>query len=327
MKEALYWKQANGKILCLLCPQSCIIQEGCLGFCRVRKNIEQKLYSANYGLIASIGMDPIEKKPLYHFYPGTQILSCGSVGCNLRCAFCQNWSISQEVSIPVKKISPEQLIEIAKRSDSIGIAYTYNEPLVGFEFVLETAKLAKKQGLKNVLVTNGYINEDPLKEILGFIDAANIDIKAFDEEFYKKNCSGTLQPVLKTIKTMHRHCHIELTNLIIPTLNDSEEKINELVDWVAKLDRNIPLHFSSYFPSYKMELPDTNPEILKSARKIALKKLEYVYTGNITDPEGSTTFCPSCKKAVISRNGYIVKENNLKDGKCGFCGGKIDVVE
>jgi len=327
MKEAMYWQRHNGKAKCLLCPHGCIIAQGKRGSCQVRENRDGILYTLNYGRATSISMDPVEKKPLYHFHPGSTILSMGTIGCNFHCDFCQNWSISQNVDTPSEEITPEDAVKIAGRYGSYGICYTYNEPFIWFEFVLETARLAKKNSLKNVLVTNGFVNEQPLAEILPYIDAANIDLKAFDQEFYKKICRGRLEPVLKTIKTMYGKAHIELTNLVIPTLNDSPEKISALVDWVAGVGVDIPLHFSRYYPCYKMDIPPTPVSTLKIAREIALKKLKYVYIGNVWDPESDATYCPSCKKPVISRSGYNITAYRIRDGKCGYCGEKIDLVE
>jgi pyruvate formate lyase activating enzyme len=282
-KETLYYKALDANcVQCLLCPHQCRIKEGGAGFCGVRASEGGKLVSRNYGRVASLALDPIEKKPLYHFHPGELILSAGTLGCNLSCLFCQNWSISKAVSAPTQPMSSRKLVDEAKRLNSFGIAYTYNEPFVWFEFVLETAKLAKKEGLKNVLVTNGFVSPEPLKEVLSFIDAANIDIKSIRDEFYQKTCSGRVGPVLETIKTMVQACHVELTNLIIPTQNDSEEDLTDLVDWIQRhCGDAVPLHFSRYFPCYQMTLPPTPVETLHLAESIAKKKLKHVYLGNI----------------------------------------------
>ncbi len=283
MKEALYYdKTRDNGVHCRLCPQSCKIKEGGKGFCGVRVNQGGCLYTLNYGRAASLALDPIEKKPLYHFHPGEMILSAGTVGCNLSCLFCQNWSISKEVQTPTEPVTVEDLIVQARRLDSFGIAYTYNEPFVWFEFVLETAEAARQAGLKNVLVTNGFVNPEPLAELLPYIDAANIDIKSIRDEFYVKVCSGRVAPVLETIKAMAGRCHIELTNLLIPTLNDSPEDILDLVDWIAaNIGPNIPIHFSRYFPCYKMTVPPTPLKTLFEAQAIAEKKLKHVHLGNI----------------------------------------------
>ncbi len=282
-KEALYYETlSGGKVHCLLCPQSCHIDQDKLGICRVRKNIQGKFYTLIYGQTTSIALDPIEKKPLYHFHPKEYILSVGTKGCNFSCPFCQNWSISQDDSAPTQKVTSQQLIEEAKKQNSFGIAYTYNEPFIWYEFVLETAKLAKKEGLENVLVTNGYVNLKPLEEILPLIGAMNIDLKSIDDAFYRKVCKAKLNPVLEVIKRSHQSCHIELTNLIIPTLNDSDEELEKLVNWIYdNLGQDVPLHFSRYFPSYKLNLLPTPIDTLKKAQNIAKKKLKFVYLGNI----------------------------------------------
>jgi pyruvate formate lyase activating enzyme len=327
MKEALYYEQHNGKVKCLLCPHYCIIEKDRTGICGVRKNTDNKLFTLNYNRATSVSMDPIEKKPLYHFHPGSMILSIGTAGCNLSCGFCQNFSISQDSNIPTQKITSGQAVEIAKKQNSFAIAYTYNEPFIWYEFVLEAAKLAKENGIRNVLVTNGFVDPQPLKEILPYIDAANIDLKAIDDGFYKKICGGRLEPVLNTIKAMYGRAHIELTNLVIPTLNDSEEKIKALADWVAGVGADIPLHFSRYFPCYKMDIPPTPESTLKNARQIAMKKLKYVYIGNTADEEADTTYCHKCKKAIILRSGYSITGYKIKEGKCEYCGAKADVIE
>ncbi len=282
MKEALYYeKLSQGRVHCHLCPYECQIPPGGKGACRVRQNKDGALYSLVYGKTSSIALDPIEKKPLYHYHPGEKILSLGTRGCNLHCDFCQNWHISQEVDGSMENITCEEVVERAKALGSFGIAYTYNEPFIWYEFVLDTAKLAKAKGLKNVLVTNGFVNRGPLEGILPYTDAMNIDLKAFDEDFYIKVCKGRLKPVLDVIKMSAKACHVELTNLIIPTLNDSEVTIRKMVDWIYEnLGPEVPLHLSRYFPCYNMDLPPTPIETLKRAKRIAKEKLKYVYIGN-----------------------------------------------
>jgi len=282
-KEALFYERLEDKkIKCVLCPQSCQISEGKTGFCHTRQNIDGKLYSLNYGQITSIALDPIEKKPLYHYRPRESILSIGTKGCNLKCGFCQNWSISQDIDTPTQRVTCEEIIKKARDCHSFGIAYTYNEPLIWYEFVLDTAKLAKKEGLKNVLVTNGFVNPEPLKDILPFIDAMNIDLKSIEDDFYKNVCKGSLAAVLETIKQVKQSCHIELTNLVIPTLNDSESNFQKLVNWIHdNLGKEVPLHFSRYFPCYKFDIPPTPLSTLQKAKEIAEKKLKYVYLGNL----------------------------------------------
>ena len=329
MKEAMFYKlidKDKGIIKCLLCPKECLIKKGQLGFCRSRKNIDNKLYSLIYSKVSSYGFDPIEKKPLYHFCPGTSILSLGTVGCSFSCSFCQNWTISQGTieNVSVEELSPEEAVRLALDNNSPGIAYTYSEPLIWYEYVLDTAKLAKKNNLKNILVTNGFINQEPLLKLLPFIDALNIDLKSFRNSFYQKYCQGSLAPVLRTIEIAKSYSHIEITNLIIPGLNDQEEEIKGLVNWVASQGENIPLHFSRYFPCYKMNIEATPISTLYKARDIAQKKLKYVYIGNIWDDEANTTYCGNCKRVLIKRTGYNIINLGLdKDGKCKFCGEKV----
>lgn len=282
MHEALYCEKIHGKrVHCHLCPYECLIPPGGKGACGVRQNIDGVLYSLVYGETTGMALDPIEKKPLYHFHPGEYILSLGTRSCNLHCDFCQNWHISQNLDAPTEKITSEEIVKRAKALHSFGIAYTYNEPFIWYEFVLDTAKLARINGLKNVLVTNGFVNKEPLEEMLPYIDAMNIDLKAFDEDFYVKICKGRLNPVLDVIKLSAKACHIELTNLIIPTLNDSEGSIRKMADWIySNLGSDIPLHLSGYYPCYKMDLPPTPIETLERAQRIAGEKLKYVYIGN-----------------------------------------------
>ena len=283
MKEALFYEaKDNSGVQCHLCPHNCLIAEGKLGLCGVRENQKGKLYSLIYEEITSVALDPIEKKPLYQFHSGESIFSIGTKGCNLSCRFCQNWAISKDLNTPTEKLTSEFIIERAKQLNSFGIAYTYNEPFIWYEFILDTAKLAREQGLKNILVTNGYVNLEPLKNILPFIDAMNIDLKSIEDKFYVNVCGGKLTPVLDVIKESSNHCHIELTNLIIPTLNDSEENLIKLVDWVyGNLGDSVPLHFSRYFPCYKLDIPPTPIATLKKARDIAKKKLKFVFLGNV----------------------------------------------
>ena len=283
MKEALYYeKLENSRVHCHLCPNECGISDGKRGNCGVRINRSGILYSEAYGKTTGLSLDPIEKKPLYHYHPGEKILSLGTKGCNLHCQFCQNWHISQEIDTPTQDITSKDIIERAKEYKSFGIAYTYNEPFIWYEFVLDTAKCASAAGLENVLVTNGYVNMEPLEEMLPLIGAMNIDLKSFNEDFYVKICHGRLKPVLEVIKRAARSCHIELTNLIIPTLNDSEDDIRKMVGWIYEnLGPDVPLHFSRYFPCYKMSLPPTPVGTLKTAEKIAKEKLKFVYLGNV----------------------------------------------
>jgi len=283
MKEALHYEKLEAKkVNCHLCPYECTIAPGRKGACGIRVNKDGILYSEVYGKTTGIALDPIEKKPLYRYHPGEYILSIGTKGCNFHCDFCQNWHISQALDAPTTDITSEEIIRKAKQAKSFGIAYTYNEPFIWYEFVFDTAKLAKKSGLENVLVTNGFVNLEPLEGMLPYIDAMNIDIKALDENFYIKICKGRLKPVLEVIKRSVKSCHVELTNLIIPTLNDSEEMIGKMVDWIYdNVGPEIPLHLSRYFPCYNMSIPPTPIETLETAGDIARKKLKYVYLGNV----------------------------------------------
>ncbi|MDD5746070.1 MAG: AmmeMemoRadiSam system radical SAM enzyme [Candidatus Omnitrophica bacterium] len=283
LKEALYYTPLKDRsVRCLLCPKYCVIADGRSGFCRARVNNGGKLYSLIYGKTTGMALDPIEKKPLYRFHPGEPILSLGTRGCNFGCLFCQNWHISQNSGAAVETVTAQQLVDEARRLGSFGIAYTYNEPFIGYEFMAETARLAKKNGLENVLVTNGYVNPEPLEEILPLIGAMNIDLKAMDDKFYSSICKGTLEPVLRTIERACKSCHVELTNLVIPTLNDSDDHFQKLTDWIFDhTGADTPLHFSRYFPGYEMDLPPTPARTLQRACAIARKKLNFVYVGNI----------------------------------------------
>jgi len=327
MKEALFWETAeDGRVKCFLCPHNCLISEGKSGFCRQRKNVKGKLYTLNYGKVSSYGVDPIEKKPLYHFYPGSFIFSLGTLGCNFRCRFCQNWQIAQVEDGPAVEITPERTVELARSFEgNIGIAYTYSEPLIWYEYVLETARLAKEKGLKNVLVTNGFVNEKPLKDLLPYIDAMNIDVKGFTREFYKEYIKGDLSPVIETVERASKECHVEITTLLIPGLNDSEEDIRALSRWLGSFKGDIPLHLTRYFPNYKMDIPPTPVETMKEAREIAAAELNYVYLGNIRS-EGNNTYCPRCRTLLIERTGTVKFQGLLQNGKCSNCGREINIV-
>lgn len=297
LSEAMYYdKLEEGKVRCLLCPHGCIIRPGHTGICGVRYNREGTLVAESYGQIMALALDPIEKKPLARFYPGSFILSCGSYGCNFRCSFCQNHAISmyrirdaysgsdvtgrRPVHIPPENLA-EKALELAADSN-IGVAYTYNEPFISYEYVYDCSRLVHENGLKNVLVTNGYVSPKPLKELLPYIDAMNIDLKSFRDDFYRKICGGCLEPVKSTIETAAGLCHVEITTLIIPGLNDSAEEMEELSSWLSSVSPEIPLHITRFFPNYKMQdRPPTPPETIYSLVRIARKHLKYVYTGNI----------------------------------------------
>lgn len=282
----------------------------------------------NYGKIIASHTDPIEKKPLYHFYPGSHVFSISTLGCNFSCDHCQNPDISQNWrAISGVEKEPEEISQIALRNKAQGIAYTYTEPTIFFEYAYDCAKIAKKQKLFNIFVTNGYMSDECIKKMKGVINASNVDLKAFNEKFYNNICGGIeLGGVLKSIKALHKIQHIELTTLLIPGLNDSKDEIIALSKWVKKLDKNIPLHFNAYFPANRMTIHLTSEETVIKAREIALEEgLNYVYTGNIKYSEGSNTFCPKCKNAVVKRFGNYT-ENYLKNEKCQECGNKINII-
>ncbi|HEB12379.1 MAG TPA: AmmeMemoRadiSam system radical SAM enzyme [Actinobacteria bacterium] len=301
MRTAEYYQKLdNGKVRCRLCPHDCLIYPNHVGICFVRQNQDGSLVPLTYGRVSSLQLDPIEKKPLYFFHPGTQILSIGSIGCNLTCFFCQNWQIAQPKDLIKKELLPSDPIEVVKRAtqplavddlvdlakkeadnNSIGVAFTYNEPFIWFEYLLDATRALKKRGLKNVLVTNGFVNEEPLRDLLPSIDAMNIDIKGLSESFYRK-VGGRLSPVLRTAEMARESCHIEITNLLIPGLNTDEKSIHDLVDWIAdKLGQDTPLHLSRYFPARRLQTRPTSLAELDLAKKIALKRLKSVQIGNV----------------------------------------------
>lgn len=327
-QESLYYQVlTDGNVLCTLCPQACRLAEGKRGQCRSRVARGKKLYTANYGRVSAIALDPIEKKPLYHFYPGSLILSVGTVGCNLHCQFCQNWRIAQDEA-ETEAVTPEALIALAvraKEQGNIGLAYTYSEPVVWFEYILDTARLARQQGLKNVLVTNGYLNPEPLEELLPYLDGVNLDLKGPDR-FYRQYCGGRLAPVMKTAAQLVGRVHLEVTNLLIPGENDDPDTISHLVAFLADLDRKIPLHFSRYFPQYRLDIPPTPPSTLEQAYRLAREKLAYVYIGNLGDSRYSVTHCPRCGAALVERSAYQVKIDGIKDRHCVACGKEVDLI-
>ena len=326
MREARYYERLDdGRVRCALCPVGCVVAEGELGKCFRGKNVGGMFHSVNYGRLASLAVDPIEKKPLYHFHPGSKILSTGPNGCNLDCRFCQNWEISQ-AEVATREMAPEELAQLSRHRGSIGIAYTYTEPLIWFEYLMDCGERVRASGGFNVLVTNGYINEEPLRELLPIVDAMNIDLKAMDEEYYRKVCRGGLKPVLRTIRLAKESgVHVELTNLVVPSLNDSDEQIDRLVSWIADLDENTPVHFSAYFPRYRMDLPATSVERLQHIYGRARKQLSYVYIGNAYVEGAGNTHCPVCGNVLISRKGYSTKISGLRGHVCKECGTPTNV--
>ncbi len=335
MKEAmLYHSLKDGKVQCILCNHRCIISSSKKGICGVRENQEGKLYTLVYGRAISLNVDPIEKKPLFHLFPGSTSFSIATVGCNFRCLQCQNHEISQmprdlEGRIEGSDISPSKIISLTRQYQCRSISYTYTEPTIYFEYAYETARQAHQEGIKNIFVTNGYMTEDALKTIQPYLDAANVDLKSFREKFYREVCGATLKPILENLKRMKEMgIWVEITTLVIPTLNDSNEEFEEIAQFILSLGAEVPWHLSAFYPTYKMlNPPRTSPSLLHRAREIGIKAgLRYVYCGNIAGEEGEDTFCPSCSRKVIERVGFRVTRNDVMNGKCRHCHGNIEGV-
>jgi pyruvate formate lyase activating enzyme len=322
------YKKYDDKLECLLCPHFCKIANGKTGICGVRKNTGAKIELMTYNILSGYSLDPVEKKPLYHFFPGYNILSIGSFGCNMKCDFCQNFHISQKIpgtlipEIDITKIVTDAL----SVENNVGIAFTYNEPAIWFEYMRDVAEIAKKEGLCTVMVSNGYVNNEPLDEILKFIDAFNIDLKAFNDSFYRKLAGAELEPVKKSlVQIVKSGKHLEITTLIIPGLNDDAKEMDFMSEWIAgELGKGIPFHLSRYFPTYKRDTPPTSEESLKKLFDIAAKNLDYVYIGNSRSNTGQNTSCPECGTEVTIRSGYKIRLLNLDNGgKCTCCGKMI----
>lgn len=317
-KEAkFYQKEENNLIKCNLCPHNCKIDNHKTGLCQVRKNINSKLYSLNYQKVSALSIDPVEKKPLYHFYPQKKVLSFGSWGCNMSCIFCQNWQISQEKP-QLKNFNAEEIIEIAINRNIDLLAYTYSEPTVFYEFMLETAQLATAKGLKNIMVSNGLIEPKPLEQLVPYLDAANIDLKAFNNDFYQEQCNANLESVKKTIKLLAKKIHLEITTLVITDLNDNLAELEALFSWLAEVNKQIPLHLSRYYPAYNLKKAPTAENKMKKAYQLAKKYLDHVYLGNLNFKKTASTFCNNCGEKLIDRN-KIRFENLLKANKCPIC--------
>ncbi|MCF7884938.1 MAG: AmmeMemoRadiSam system radical SAM enzyme [Candidatus Marinimicrobia bacterium] len=328
IREAKYYNKLNNNIVeCLLCPNKCLLREGVRGDCRVRINQNGQLKTLVYGRLCSLNNDPIEKKPLYHFLPGEKAISIATPGCNLRCKFCQNHSISQTrpEDISTKYISSEKLISTANQYNSPIIAYTYSEPTIFYEYMYDTARI--ESDLKHVMISAGFIEEKPLKELCQVLDGIKIDLKSFSDKFYRDLVSGRLDPILRTLKTIHEsNTWLEIVYLVIPTHNDNMDEIKQMCDWILKnLGPDVPLHFTRFHSSYLMKnLPPTPLKTLNNAYRVAREAgLHYVYIGNVPDHKGANTFCPQCGKELITRRGFLVGGNQLKDGKCPECGTEI----
>jgi|WetSurMetagenome_2_1015567.scaffolds.fasta_scaffold01936_8 pyruvate formate lyase activating enzyme len=337
MKEAAYYSVVappeRKTLRCVLCPHHCLLADGKTGICLARKNTDGVLYSLVYLRPVSAAVDPIEKKPLYHFHPGARIFSTGPNGCTFKCRFCQNCEISQEV-LNVREVPRAAFVKSILDSGTIGIAYTYSEPFVWFETIMEIGAEMRARGLANVMVTNGFMEPEPLADLLTLVDAMNIDIKSMNPSFYRRVCKGRLEPVLAACATVKKKCHLEITNLVIPGENDSEEDIRRLSDWIAaNLGRDTPLHFSRYFPRYQMHAPPTPKATLLRAYEIARDKLDYVYLGNADASVGSDTVCPSCKTMLIQRDGYSIslneslkKDSTSSKVSCPSCHRELNII-
>jgi pyruvate formate lyase activating enzyme len=319
------FKETENKLECLLCPHYCKLTAGKTGICGVRKNTGEKIELQTYGVLSGYSLDPVEKKPLYHFFPGYNILSVGSYGCNMKCDFCQNYNISQKIPESlIPETTPEKIVKAAISAEkNIGIAFTYNEPVIWFEFMRDAALVAKNEGLFTVMVSNGYVNSEPLNEIIQFIDAFNIDLKAFNDSFYRKLTGADIVPVKNGLKQIAKSGkHLEITTLIIPGQNDDEKEMVLQSEWIAgELGNDVPLHLSRYFPMFRREDPATSQETLNRLFEIASGKLDHVYMGNTISDSGQNTHCPKCGTTVTIRSGYKTRLSNLdKEGKCTSCG-------
>ena len=328
MKEALLYEKIEGQLVrCFLCGHHCRIAEGGFGICGVRQNLKGGLYSHVYGKLIASHIDPIEKKPLYHFLPGSTSYSIATAGCNFRCGFCQNWQISQvnqrDGSAPdAPATSPETVVKNALQYHCQSISYTYTEPTIFFEYAYDCAMLAHTKGLKNVFVTNGFMSKEALEMVRPYLDAANVDLKYFKDESYAKVCGARLQPVLDTIKLMHRlGIWVEVTTLVVPGSNDSDNELREIAEFIASVDVNVPWHISRFFPQYKMDDLDATPEeTLKKAEKFGRAAgLRYIYVGNVTGGWGNDTFCHQCRKLLLKREGFSILESNINAGRCTSC--------
>jgi pyruvate formate lyase activating enzyme len=334
MKEAmLYNTRDDGKVACLLCSRRCVIADGTRGFCNVRVNRGGTLYTITYGKVIARNVDPIEKKPLFHFLPGSSAYSIATTGCNFRCVFCQNWEISQyhveSDTLPGSPLSPDAAVEEASRLRCSSIAYTYTEPTIFFEYAYDIAILAHERGLKNIFVTNGYQTPEAIEKMTGVIDAANVDLKSFSDEFYRKVCSAHLLPVLEAIRLMHQAgMHLEITTLVVPDKNDSEDELMQIASFIADISPDIPWHVSRFHPNYHdLTTPPTPRATIRAATRIGREEgLRYVFAGNLPGEGDEDTVCPHCGEVAIARSGYSIRAIRLKGNRCGNCGEVLPVV-
>jgi pyruvate formate lyase activating enzyme len=318
-----YARSVDSVVVCTLCPHGCRIPEGSAGKCLVRQNRGGRLSLPFRGVLSSVAIDPIEKKPLYHFHPGREIFSVGFFGCNFRCPFCQNYTISQHTVASAERITPSKLVSRAVDSGSFAIAYTYSEPLVHFEFVRDTCIEARKKGLANVLVTNGYLSSEPTRELARLIDAANVDLKGWNDRFYRDEIGGSLAPVKAFIERLFEAgVHVEITTLVIPGKNDTDEEIDGIASFIASLSVDIPYHLSAYYPAFRYTVPPTRADRVVELVALARRRLRYVYAGNLRGVD-SDTACPGCGATLIARRGYRVEVTGVHDGACSRCGFRI----
>jgi pyruvate formate lyase activating enzyme len=329
----LYKKLKNDKVVCGICPNRCILAPGDRSVCRSKVNMDGKLYSLAYGNPCAVNTDPIEKKPLFHFKPRIKAFSLATTGCNFRCLNCQNWEISQAKPYEVPytyDLFPAKAIETAQKSRAQSIAYTYSEPITFFEYMIDTARLAREAGLYNLWVSNAYINKKPLLELCKVLDAATLNIKSYDDEIYRKLNGGRLKPVLNTFKTLHEQgVHFEMINLVVPGYTDKDDMIESMCDWILEnIGPDYPLHFLRFFPRYKLDrLPPTPVSTLARYRELAMQRgIHYAYVGNVARHEGNHTYCHNCKKLLIERQGYFIPTDNLAGGHCKFCDTRIPGV-
>jgi pyruvate formate lyase activating enzyme len=328
----LYKKLSGSRVVCGICPNGCLLSPGDRSVCRSKVNIDGKLYSLAYGNPCSVNIDPIEKKPLFHFLPKTAAFSIAAAGCNLRCLNCQNWEISQVKPEDVRSydLFPEGVVKEALRCQAQSIAYTYSEPTTFFEYMIETGRLAKAEGVHNLWISNGYINPKPLAELCRVLDAANVNLKSFSDDIYRKLNGGRLSPVLNTFKTMHEQdLHFEITNLVVPGYTDDEDMVKQMCGWILEnLGEDHPLHFLRFFPRYKLDrLPSTPAAVLTKYRELAMKEgIRYVYVGNVPNHEGNNTYCHNCGKLLVERKGYYIPTYNINNSRCRFCNTEIPGV-
>jgi pyruvate formate lyase activating enzyme len=325
-----YWEPGEGTVNCHLCPWQCRVKPDSVGFCGVRRNVGGTLRSLNYGRVTSIGLDPIEKKPLYHFHPGSTILSLGTFGCNLSCSFCQNWEISKGQPA-TQALPPREALRLAEEqraaNGSIGLAYTYNEPFIWYEYVADTAPLIHEAGMKNVLVTNGMVEPEPLEALLPYIDAMNVDVKFWSKKKYEELCGGPGWHARDTVELASGKCHVEITVLIIPGYNDTDEELVPLFDWAASVDRTMAVHISRYHPAFKLQAPPTPPEAMLHAYELARQRLDHVYVGNLYLPGTTDTECAQCGAVLVERSGYAVVVAGIDaEGRCKSCGKQSSIL-